>query len=100
MYNAALRSIKFDATQFDPTDPVAIANDEYAKGHRSYGVSVADLGAIGLGDQFKGTQSPVYTNTENHIHLSRCNPRFIFDNIDLDRLMTAAINREWQREDH
>lgn len=100
MYNANLRSVQFDAAQFDPTDPLVLANDEHAKGMRDYGVAVADLAALGLGKDFAGTQSAVYLDTEKHIHLGRCNPRFVFDNLELDRLITVAINREWEREDY
>ena len=58
------------------------------------------MGTIGLGADFKGTQSAVYLDSEGHPHLARCNPNFVFDNLELDRLLTAAINREWEREEH
>jgi len=101
MYNQALRGIVFDPKQHnDPTDPMAIANQERANGTRNFGVSIADLGAIGFGTEFAGTQSAVYLGTEGHPHLASCNPRFVFDNPKLDRLITVTINREWDREEH
>jgi cobaltochelatase CobS len=100
MYNENLRNVSLDVAAMDPGDPLRIANEEKASGARNYGVGIADLGALGLGNEFNGTQSVAYVGTEDHAHLSRCNPRFVFDNIELDRLLTATINREWEREDH
>ncbi|MHB8742815.1 MAG: AAA family ATPase [Sulfuricaulis sp.] len=100
MYNANLRNVSVDVSALDPGDPLRLANQEKAAGARNFGVAIADLGELGLGSGFKGTESVAYLGTEDHPHLARCNPRFVFDNIELDRLLTATINREWEREDH
>jgi len=95
-YNHHLGSLSWDPSSVDADHPVALANQE----NRGYQVAIGDLGEIGLGSQFTGNQAACYLGTKDHPHLARCNPRFVFDNLDLDRLITATINREWLRDEH
>ena len=75
--------------------PLDLANKE----GRGYQVGAADLGTHGFPKEFQGTTSVHYIGTEGHPHLARTDPGYQFDNIEMDRLITVALNREWQRKE-
>lgn len=76
-------------------NPVTAANAE----NRGYTVGVADLHSLGLPKGYKGTTSVVFQGTADHVHAARVDPNFQFDNLELDRLITVCLNREWQRKE-
>jgi len=91
-YNEALNGLTYDQAAHDDLPAVQAANVD----GRRYQVTKADLSTLNIAPHFRGV-SMAYIGTEDHPHLAAINPKFHFDDLDLDRLINVTIAREWSR---
>jgi len=96
MYNPALATLTLTdaaikAQQQDLPELFA-ANSE----GRPYQITTSDLGTLGI-TQYADQGCYVYAGTKGHKHLSPINDRYVFDDLELDRLISIVMNREWER---
>ncbi|UJJ60440.1 AAA family ATPase [Rhodanobacter denitrificans] len=97
MYNTALNTIMVsDAVLAKQQTEFPELYEANAIEKRRYKVATTDLGKLGLA-AYAGNGVYVYTGTETHPHLAPLNPDYQFDNVDLDRMITVCLNREWER---